>query len=98
LRWKVPNISCNDKIGPGFERALQHPIVIWIPRCRYFFLKHNECGNLSKVSDESCCPALIETKVVAAELRGIPRGEIPGHNSEIVSRSLRPGWLPARLF
>ena len=45
LRWKVPNISCNDKISAGFERALHHSIVIWIPRYRYFFSRHNEYGN-----------------------------------------------------
>jgi len=43
--WKVPNISCNDKISSGFERALRHPIVIWIPRYRYFFSRRNEDGN-----------------------------------------------------
>ena len=67
LSWKVSSISCNDKISSGFERALQHPIVMWIPRYRYSFSRHNECGNLSKVSDESCGPVLIQPKVVAGQ-------------------------------
>ena len=67
LRRKVPNISGDDKISSGFECTLHHPIVIWIPRYRYSFSRHNEYGNLSKVSDESCCPALIQSKVVARQ-------------------------------
>src|SRR5436309_2238963 len=67
LRRKVPNISGDDKISSGFECTLHHPIVIWIPRYRYSFSRHNEYGNLSKVSDESCCPALIQFKVVAGQ-------------------------------
>jgi len=67
LSWKVSSISCNDKISSGFERALQHPIVMSIPRYRYSFSRHNECGNLSKVSDESCGPVLIQPKVVAGQ-------------------------------
>jgi hypothetical protein len=56
LRGKVPNISGNDKISSGFERALHHPIVIWISRYRYFSSGHNKYGNLPKASNESCCP------------------------------------------
>jgi len=67
LRWKVPNISCNDKISAGFERALHHSIVIWIPRYGYFFSRHNEYGSLSNVSNEPCCPVLIQPKVVASQ-------------------------------
>src|SRR5260370_36626438 len=67
LRWKVPNISCNDKISSCFERALHHPIVIWIPRYRYFFSRHNDYGSLSKVSNESCCPVLIQPKEAAGQ-------------------------------
>ena len=67
LRWKVPNISCNDKISASFERALHHSVVIWIPRYGYFFSRHNEYGSLSKVSNEPCCLVLIQSKVVAGQ-------------------------------
>jgi len=67
LRWKVPNISCNDKISSGFERALHHPIVIWIPRYHYFFPRDNEIRQLSKVSNESRCPALIQSQVLSGQ-------------------------------
>jgi len=53
LRWKVPSISCNDKISSSFERALHQPIVIWIQSYHYFCSRHNEYGNLSKVPNES---------------------------------------------
>ncbi len=67
LRWKVPNISCDDKISAGFERALQHPVVVWITRDPYFFSRHDEYSNLSKVSNESCGSALIQHKVVTVQ-------------------------------
>jgi len=67
LRWKVPNISGDDKVSSGFERALHHPIAIWIPRHRYFFSRYNEYGNLSKISNESSCSVLIQPKVVASQ-------------------------------
>jgi len=67
LRGEVSNISCDDKIGSGFERALHDPIIIWIPRYRHFPSWRNECSNLSKVSNESCCSALIQPKVAAVQ-------------------------------
>ena len=67
LRWKIANISGDDIISPSLERALHHSIVIWIPRYYYFFSGHNEYGNLSKGSNESCGPALIQPKVVAGQ-------------------------------